>query len=362
MEITAVRFEHETLGQRVIFGSGAAAENLAREVERLGAPRVMLVAGESNTAAADLAPVLRPVVWFHDVAQHVPADVADRARRAAADAQVELVVSIGGGSATGLAKAIALTTGLPIVAVPTTFAGSEATNVWGITESSRKLTGVDARVLPATVVYDAALTLGLPRELVVASGLNAIAHGVDSLWAPRADPITQALALEGIRALQDGLRAITAHPTALEGRERALYGGYLSAVAFASAGSGLHHKICHVLGGSFGLPHAQTHAIVLPTVLAFNGPAVPDLEARAAAAFGAPTADGGLRELRDELEAPRALRDYGFAESDIDEAAAIILPQVPDSNPRPVAKSDLVAILTAAWAGTPLDQKEDARA
>jgi hypothetical protein len=160
------------------------------------------------------------------------------------------------GSTTGLAKAVALTTRIPIVAVPTTYAGSEATNVWGLTENATKTTGVDDRVLPAAVVYDAELTLSLPVALSVASGLNALAHCVDSLWAPRADPINQALAAEGIRALADGLPRIAGDPSDLAGRETALYGAYLAAVSFASAGSGLHHKICHVLGGT-ALPDAR---------------------------------------------------------------------------------------------------------
>ena len=203
---------------------------------------------------------------------HVPTSVAERAREVAAAHEVDLLVSVGGGSATGLVKAIALTSGLPIVAVPTTYAGSEATNVWGMTEDNRKTTGVDPKVLPQAIVYDASLMVTLPVEMSVASGLNALAHCIDSLWAPKADPINAALAAEGARALHAGLLAVAADPAGLPGREEALYGAYLAAVAFASAGSGLHHKICHVLGGMFNLPHAQTHAVVIPHVLAFNAP------------------------------------------------------------------------------------------
>jgi maleylacetate reductase len=181
-----------------------------------------------------------------------------------------------------LAKAVALTTGIPIIAVPTTYAGSEATNIWGMTEGRTRSTGVDDRTLPATVIYDANLSKTLPVGLSVASGLNALAHCVDSLWAPRSDPINQALALEGARALNLALRGIVVDPSAIDSREQALYGCYLAAVAFSSAGSGLHHKICHVLGGTFELPHAPTHAAVLPHVLAFNAPAVPELARRLA--------------------------------------------------------------------------------
>jgi maleylacetate reductase len=282
---------------------------------------------------------------------HVPVEVAERARAAAAGNDVDLLVSVGGGSTTGLAKAIALTTGLPIIAVPTTYAGSEATPVWGLTEGARKTTGTDKRVLPRVIVYDAALTMSLPVEMSVASGLNALAHCVDSMWAPNADPINAAFAAEGIRSLAAGLPKVVADPMDLDGREHALYAAYLSATAFASAGSGLHHKICHVLGGKYNLPHAQTHATVLPYVLAFNGPAAPDAERRIATAFGAAGALDGLVALKQELNAPHALADYGFDEESIPEAAAAILPSVPPSNPRQVTAEDLRALLRAAWSG-----------
>jgi maleylacetate reductase len=348
----SMRFVHESWPQRVCFGSGEAAETLAREVSALRATRVMVIAArpESELAARVTAGV-PAALRYDDVVMHVPADVAERARRAAVRADVDALVSVGGGSTTGLAKAIALTTGLPIVAVPTTYAGSEATSVWGLTEGARKTTGTDSRVLPRVIVYDAALTTSLPVPMSVASGLNALAHCVDSMWAPGADPINAAMAAEGITALRAGLPAVAADPAGLPGREQALYAAYLSAVAFASAGSGLHHKICHVLGGAYNLPHAQTHAVVLPYVLAFNGGAAPAAERRIAAAMGAGRALAGLQDLRGELDAPRALRDYGFAEAQIPAAADAILPAVPPGNPRPVTAGDLRRLLRAAWAG-----------
>jgi maleylacetate reductase len=347
-----MRFVHDTLPQRVRFGSGEAAASLRHEIDGLGAGRVMLIASKNTMhLAAEIAAEV-PVALRHDeVVMHVPVEVANRAREAAARSDVDALVSVGGGSTTGLAKAIAMTTGLPIVAVPTTYAGSEATPVWGLTEGASKTTGTDLRVLPKAVVYDAALTTSLPVDLSVASGLNALAHCVDSMWAPNADPINAALAAEGIRSLAAGLPRVVADPGGLEGREHALYAAYLSAVAFASAGSALHHKICHVLGGKYNLPHAQTHATVLPYVLAFNGPAAPDAERRIAAAFGSATAIGGLQALKEQLRAPHALRDYGFAEDSIDEAADAILSSVPPSNPRPVTVDDLGTLLRAAWSG-----------
>ena len=347
-----MRFVHDTLPQRVRFASGEAAAQLAEEVGELGAGRLMVIASERERELAERVATGLPVAaWHHEVAMHVPVGVAERARQVAAEERVDLLVAIGGGSTTGLAKAVALTTGLPIVAVPTTYAGSEATDVWGLTEGNRKTTGTDRRVLPRTVVYDASLMLTLPVAMSVASGLNAVAHCVDSMWAPRADPINAALAGEGIRALASGLPAVAADPAGLPGREEALHGAYLAAVSFASAGSGLHHKICHVLGGMFDLPHAQTHAVVLPHVLALNGPAAPDAERRIARAFGSDAATPGLRALRESLDAPRDLKSLGMPEDGIPAAVEAVLAVVPPSNPAPVTAETLTALLRAAWEG-----------
>lgn len=349
-------FVHETLPQRVRFATGRAAVATAEEVERLGARRVMLVAGPAEAALAERVASGVPVAHVHDeVVMHVPVAVAERARAAAAERGVDAVLAVGGGSTTGLAKAVALTSGLPVVAVPTTYAGSEATDVWGLTEAGRKTTGTDPRVLPRAVVYDASLTTSLPVGLSVASGLNAVAHCVDSLWGPRADPVDAALAEEGLRALATGLPAVVADPEGLAGREQALYGAHLAAVAFASAGSGLHHKVCHVLGGRHDLPHAETHAVVLPHVAGLNLPAAPGAAARVARALGrgeAADALDGLLSLGERLGAPRALRDLGLAEDDLRGAAEAVAAVVPPGNPVDVTADDLERLLRHAWAGT----------
>jgi maleylacetate reductase len=344
----ALVFEHETKGQRVLFGAGRAATNLCTVMARFGALRPFVIAGARHddlVVRAGLADAAR----YGTVVEHVPTELAADARAAAHAAGADLLIAVGGGSATGLAKAIALTSAIPIVAVPTTFAGSEATNVWGLTENGRKRTGNDPRVLPAVVVYDADLLAGLPTALAVASGLNAVAHAIDSMWAPRVDPIDAALAMEGLRALRAGLPGVVTGDA--DATERTQYGSYLAAVAFASAGSGLHHKICHVLGGAFGLPHATTHAIVLPHVLAFNAPFGVAAADRIAAALGSDDASDGLRRLRVSVDAPRALRDVGLREDDIARAVSLILPEVPPSNPRPVDATSLSALLRAAWSG-----------
>lgn len=345
-------FEHVMLGQRVLFGSGQAAVNLAAEIDRLGARRVMVIASKIDAPIAKKVTThIQVTLDYDDVVPHVPIEKAEKARAAARNRAIDLLVCIGGGSTTGLAKAIALSAGVPIIAVPTTYAGSEATNVWGLTESARKTTGVDDRVLPVTVIYDAALTLSLPTDLSAASGLNALAHCIDSMWGPRADPINQVFAVDGIRALNLGLPAVINDPADLAGREQALYGAYLSAVAFASAGSGLHHKICHVLGGTWDMPHAQTHAIVLPHVLAFNALSAPEAVGRIAVALGSDDAMTGMETLRNQLNAPRALADYGFRAENIPEAVKLIQPAVPSNNPRAVTADNLGELLTAAWAG-----------
>lgn len=348
-----MEFVHQTLPQRVRFAPGQAAAGVAAEVAGLDGRRVMLIASDREAAdAARIAADVPVVVTHHEVAMHVPVPVAERAREVARRHRADVLLTIGGGSATGLGKAVALTSGLPVIAVPTTYAGSEATDVWGTTEDGTKTTGVDARVLPRSVVYDAGLTLSLPVDLTVASTLNALAHSVDALWAPRADPINAALAIEGARGLVSALPAVVDEPEAMPGREGLLYGAYLAAVAFTSAGSGLHHKICHVLGGRFDLPHAPTHAVVLPHVLALNAPFAPDAERRLADVFDADTAVAGLEALRRRVRAPGALRDLGLRESDIPDAAEAILPVVPASNPAPVGRDELERLLHDAWEGT----------
>jgi maleylacetate reductase len=371
-------FTHETLRQRVVFGTGKATVNVASEMDRLGTTRPMVIAAPSKRSLAEsVAEGVNTVLWWDEVNQHVPLAVAERTRSSAVEHGIDVLLSVGGGSTTGLAKAVALTTGIPIIAVPTTYAGSEATNIWGMTEDRTKSTGVDDRTLPATVIYDANLSKTLPVGMSVASGLNALAHCVDSLWAPRSDPINQALALEGARALNLALRGIVVDPGDIYSREQALHGCYLAAVAFSSAGSGLHHKICHVLGGTFELPHAQTHAAVLPHVLAFNAPAVPELASRLATALGyTPEAAGehadrageyelhgdrshdgasvavrALLDLYTTLDAPRNLAACGFTTTGVPEAVERVMAAAPPSNPAPVTQQGITSLLEYALLG-----------
>ncbi|HWD79011.1 MAG TPA: maleylacetate reductase [Kribbella sp.] len=332
-------FVHTFWPGRVVFGAGAL-ERVTDEVAALGVRRVLVIATNSARDAADLVELQlgdRFAGRIDGVAQHVPTEVADDARTKARDAGADGIVAIGGGSAVGLAKAVALRfepageqRDLAVVAVPTTYAGSEMTPVWGETAGGSKTTGVDSRVLPRVVVYDPVLTQHLPVKVTAASVANAIAHCVEAIWTPKADPITETIAVEGLRALSNGLREVLAAPQDLEARGKLLYGACLAGSALATAGTGLHHKLCHLLGGTYGLPHAETHAAVLPQVARVNAPAVPESAARLAAALAgsdvAETEDAGLAtQLFDLFQGAGVavgLREFGLTEAQVDEAAA----------------------------------------
>ncbi|MGD9701963.1 MAG: maleylacetate reductase [Acidimicrobiia bacterium] len=349
-----LRFVHESLPGRVVFGAGRRAE-VPAEVERLGATRVFLIIDAGAEAWGDeLERSLhgRLATRWTDVAQHVPLELAERARAAVSSTMADAVVCMGGGSATGLAKAIALSHGLPILAVPTTYAGSEQTTIYGLTDDRHKQTGRDLVVLPKTVIYDPELTVGLPREVTGPSAFNALAHSIEALWVPEANPVTTALALEGVRAIAGSLAAAMTTPADVEARAGLQYGAYLSGIALASTSAGLHHKLTHVLGGTFGLVHADTHSVVLPHAVAFNGPTVPALMIRLADALGDRDADPAtaLWDLAERAGVPTSLAALGLTERDLPEAAERAAAEI-TVNPRPVDEADLLGILERAHAG-----------
>lgn len=344
---------YESWGQRVVFGSGTARDDVAAAVTGLGASRVLVIAADGERALAeDICKELPVVAVFGEVRPHVPVEVAEAVRAAAREHEADLLLSVGGGSTTGTAKAAALTTGLPVLAVPTTYAGSEATPVWGLTEDGHKRTGVDPKVLPRVVVYDATLMLSLPTRLSVTSGLNALAHCVDAWWAPRHNPISSALAAEGVRSLASSLPRIVADGQDVAARRDILFGTYLGAVAFAGAGSGLHHKVCHVLGGAYDLEHAALHSVVLPHVVGLNLAAAPEAGRWLGAALDEPADPfGALLDLYASLRTPRSLGESGFTEEELDRATDLVMAQVPDSNPRRVTHDEMRALLGRAWRG-----------
>jgi maleylacetate reductase len=347
-------FTYEALPGRVVFGAGASRDKLAEEVRRLDAKRVLFVATErEKESVEELADPLgdRFAGLFTGVRPHVPVEVAERARDVAWGAQADCLLSVGGGSTTGTAKAVALETGLPIIAVPTTYAGSEITPVYGLTSGQRKRTGMSPKVLPKTVIYDPELTVSLPPSITGPSAMNAIAHCVEAFYAPGANPIASLMANEGIRALASGVPTAVSDPEDLEGRAETLYGAYLAGAAFASAGGGIHHKICHVLGGAYDLPHAETHSVILPQAVAFNERAIPEVMDRVAHALGAEEAASGLHDLVKRIGAPTALKDIGMKEEDLDEAATLVLEEAPRENPRPIDEAGIRQLLEDAHTG-----------
>ena len=347
-------FTYDALPGRVVFGAGASRDRLAEEVGRLDAERVLLIATEQERELAeDLASPLgeRLAGLFTRVRPHVPVEVAERARDAAREVGADCLLSVGGGSTTGTAKAVALEMDLPIVAVPTTYAGSEMTPVYGLTSGQRKRIGKSLKVLPKVVIYDPELTFSLPDFITGPSAMNAMAHCVEAFYAPGANPITSLMAEEGIRALASGVPAAVSRPEDLEGRTRTLYGAYLAGAAFAAAGGGIHHKICHVLGGAYDLPHAETHTVILPQAVAFNEGAIPEVMQRVARALGAEEAAAGLYDLARRIGAPTALKDIGMREENLDEAITLILEEAPTENPRPVDKAGIRELLEDAYSG-----------
>jgi maleylacetate reductase len=282
---------------------------------------------------------------------HVPTATVSEACAAARDRGADGCVAVGGGSTIGLAKALALRHGLPIVAVPTTYAGSEMTPIWGLTENGVKRTGRDRAVLPRVVIYDPDLTLTLPVSLSVASGLNAVAHAMEGLYAPDASPIVSLMAEEGVRAMVEALPSIVDRPQDPDARAEALYAAWLCGAVLGATTMSLHHKLCHVLGGSFDLPHAEVHAVMLPHILAFNASAAPVMAAAMGRALGAPRDPArALWELGRNLGAPPSLAHIGMPEAALAPARRQVIAD-PYANPRPVTAEAVDALLRAAYNG-----------
>ena len=339
---------------RVVFGPGALAR-LPEEIERLGARRALVLATPEQAAQAGRVAALlgdRSAGVHAGAVMHVPVEVAQAARAVARERDADCLVAVGGGSTIGLAKAIALDCGLPIVAIATTYAGSEMTPIWGLTQAGVKTTGRDPRVLARTVIYDPELTLGLPLPLTVTSGLNAIAHAAEALYAHDGNPSAGLMAEEGIRAVADALPRLKAAPDDLEARGDALYGAWLCGAVLGGVAMGLHHKLCHTLGGTFDLPHAQVHAIVLPHALAYNAAAAPQAMRRIARALGGVAAPARLHALAKDLGAPTALRAFGLRAADLDRAADLAL-EAGYPNPRPLERDAIRALLQRAFDGAP---------
>lgn len=347
-------FVYQALPSRVVFGTGSL-DKVTEEVERLHAAKVLVLSTpEQRDLASELAARLGKLAAgvFDRAVMHVPIETAEAAREEAKRLGADCYVAIGGGSTTGLAKAIALISNLPILSIPTTYAGSEMTPIWGLTENGIKKTGRDPRVLPKTVIYDPVLTATMPALLSATSGMNAIAHCVEALYAQDANPIISLVAEEGIRALSKSLPAVVKEPASLEARSLALYGAWLGGVSLGAVGMALHHKLCHTLGGTFGLPHAETHTVLLPHATAYNAEAAPDAMERIARALGTTKAAEGLYELAFSLGAPVSLKALGLRREDLDKAADLAVLN-PYYNPRPLSKAGIRTLLEHAFEGKP---------
>ena len=339
---------------RVVFGSGTVAR-LPEELDLLGVRRALILttpAQEQDGRHLALTLGGRGAGVFAGAAMHTPVAVTEAGLQALSASGADGLVALGGGSTTGLGKALAIRTGLPHLAIPTTYAGSEMTPILGETEHGVKTTRSDPRVLPACVIYDVDLTRGLPPAMSATSGLNAIAHAVEALYARDRNPIVSMMATEAIAKLVSALPAIVENPSDGDARADALYGAWLCGTCLGSVGMALHHKLCHTLGGSFDLPHAETHGVVRPHALAFNASAAPEATERLRPMLGDDPA-AGLQRLATRIGAPTSLAALGMPEAGIDRAADLAMAN-PYWNPRPLDREGVRAVLARAWAGTPV--------
>ena len=347
-------FQYEALPARVVFGAGTLTR-LPEETARLQLRRVLIVSTTGQQTQAHRVGALLGSLTadvFAGAVMHTPGQVTEAALALASRLQIDGLIAIGGGSAIGLSKALALRTDLPQIVIPTTYAGSEATPVLGETLEGVKRTQRSAKVLPETILYDVELTVGLPVHVSMASGLNAMAHAAEALYAADRNPLTSLMAEAALVAFIDALPRIQSRPTDLDARTAALYGAWLCGCCLGAVGMALHHKLCHTLGGTFGLPHAETHAILLPHALAYNLPFAPEAHRILARTFHHDNPAVALEQFTGRLSLPRALSELGMPEAAIDHAADLAVRNA-YLNPRPLEREALRALLARAWAGEP---------
>jgi len=337
---------------RVVFGSGTRAA-LADEIRTLACRRALILStppqrSDADQLASDIGALAAGV--FTEAAMHTPLEITERAVAHARALASDCVVAIGGGSSVGLAKAIALNTDQPQIVLPTTYAGSEATSILGQTAGKEKRTLRSPKVQPEVIIYDVDLTLTLPVHQTAVSGMNAIAHAIEALYAQDRNPVISILAEEAIRCFAKSLPTLVASPGDRQARSDALYAAWLCGCCLNAVSMGLHHKLCHTLGGMFDLPHAETHAVILPHATAYNTPAAQEVMQRAAGALGAGDAAAGLFDLATRLGAPTTLSALGLKETDLDAAAAAAV-RTPYPNPRPLSLLAVRDLLENAFQG-----------
>ena len=346
------RFTLTLHGPRVVYGEGVAESELAAELNLLEASRVLVFGSRRELEArTELVKKVGDCVVgeFSDVRRHVPLASAKAATIRARDLKVDCLLSIGGGSAVGTAKAVALETGLRILAVPTTYAGSDYTPVYGITDDSVKRTGRSERVLPRTVVLDPTLARNLPLDVARASAVNALAHCVSGVFATGHSPVTDVLAASGARLVARGLRGVGTSVGGESARADLARGAYLAGTVLAHAGGSAHHTICHILGGAFDLPHAETHTSVLTASLAFLQELDPAAAHRMALALGSADLAAGVAELLAGVGATVRLRDIGLLQTDLQRAANLLCGNGPNTGVPNMDHARASALLVAAW-------------
>ncbi|WP_262695675.1 maleylacetate reductase [Kordiimonas aquimaris] len=349
-----IEFEYQTLPWNIVFGAGALAR-LPGELDKLGMKRALVLTTPNQTDSGETVLDLlddRAAGLFDQCVMHVPQQTVTAASVRARELGADCTVALGGGSTTGLGKALAVQMNLPNIVIPTSYAGSEMTNIWAITDEGRKVTARDNEAVPTLTLYDPELTLTLPPKFAAASGLNAMAQAVVNIATDKVNPIVSCLAVDAVRSLYESLPVIMDKPDDMEARSKALYGACLAGGALGTGATSLHHKICHTMGGTFNMPHAETHAVILPHSVAYNTAATPEGSARLAEAMRANNAADAIYDLMKKLGLPLGLKDLGFSEAEIDKAAEITL-ENSFHNAEPVSFERLRTLLQNAYEGVP---------
>ena len=350
-------FEFVGLPSRAIFGAGKIA-TLKEEIEALGAKRALFCCSPGRTETVEkLAASLGSLsVGISDRAlPFSPIEAVLEGRSTARDLGADCLVSYGGGNAVGFAKTIALELGIPIIAIPTTLSGSETTALQGIIKDGKRVQNASPRMQARTLIYDPELTAGVPLSVLIPSGMNSMAHAVGAMVADNGNPVSRLCAQEGISVMSRALRQIAEDPNDMEARTSAFYGAWLSAntLKLAPGGVNVHLKLCHVLGGGFGLPHAEVHTVILPHSTAYNRDAVPEAMRGISSALGSESGDTAcsLYDLECDIGAPTSLRDVGLPEDALDNVAEQVATDAYYSNPRPIEREGIRALLDNAWHG-----------
>lgn len=380
-------FHYVSYAQEVIFGPGSLAQ-LGEAVERFGFQRLLLCTSHSVRAGGHVAPLesalgARLVGVFDHVIQHVQDTQVDEVLALAVEKKVDALIGLGGGSPLGMAKTVAFKLDgkgaghpaaavspvdqprTPVVAIPTTYAGSEMTSVYGTTQTRetppRKVTVSDPRIAPKLVVYDPELTMDLPPEITASTGINALAHCIEALYSITRNPLSTAAALSAVRHIHNSLLRCYTDGSDLEARTEMLLGAHLAGLSLASVKMGLHHGLCHVLGGTANVPHGIANSIILPHAMRFNADVTAPQLLPAAEAMG--ISSTGLSpaavieseaqcifELIGNMNVPQRLRDAGVKQTDLPALAQLGFQNGGiKNNPKPITAAQIETLLRAAW-------------